>query len=413
MTCRVSSFGPFLLVLVSLIGCGGPNPTGPAPEPTPAPARPDQPKPEPTTPAPLKPADLYEMDPAKHAPPAAPASGRLGGKPFTPDKVELQGDTLTFRTGKEFFADSELVIKLNAKPTADGVKVTVTPTQKFHEMAVQMLTVSTRKGDGLPDTTMVSDGFALTLELGKKAGGKVPGKIHLALPGDGRNHLAGTFDATWVRPITDPPTDDDAPYIHGTVALSAAKGKMLSVGYVEIAGKEMVSDGAGTIVPNAGDGGGWVQSTTFKPRVATLRFDKGTPKFEFVKLPPGTYLVYARLKDGPVAWEKVEVKAGGQITKDLKLEAGKGGTVEVTTPADFKGEVRLAPADIVKGDDAVLVASRVAFSLDLGAEVKGGKATVKDVPPGKYTLFATPGPVEPKGTVEVTADKTATAEVKK
>jgi hypothetical protein len=34
------------------------------------------------------------------------------------------------------------------------------------------------------------------------------------------------------------------------------------------------------------------------------------------------------------------------------------------------------------------------------------------VPPGKYTLYVFPGQVLPRGTVEVTAGKTATTELK-
>jgi hypothetical protein len=354
------------------------------------------------------------MDPTKHSPPATPAAGRLDGKPFTPDRIEFQGGQLTFRQGKDFFADAELVLTLKADNggSGEGARVLVKPSQKWHEGDVPSLTTSTRKGDNLPDTKFVTDGYALTLELGKKAGGKVPGKIHVCLPGAERSYLAGTFEAAVLRAVNDPLTAEEAPFIRGTVTLPDAKGKMLTVGYVEIAGMDSVSDMAGTVVPGSDEPGGWVQSATSKPRVSTLKFDKGTPKFEFVKLPPGTYLVYARLKDGPVAWTTVEVKAGGQITRDLKMEVGQGGTVEVTVPADFKGQVRLAPADLGLPDDGGRIAGRVAFGLDLGSEAKGGKATVVNVPPGKYTLFTTPGTVEPKGTVEVSVGKTSNAEIK-
>lgn len=402
-TPRVPLFGA--LLLAGLLGCGGGADPAPTPPPTPVP---------PPPPAPAPPADRYEMDPAKHAPPAAPATGRLGGKPFTPDRVELQGGTLTFRQGKDFFADSELVLTLKEKAngSAEGTRLVVAPATKWHAGDVPALSTSSRKGEGLPDTQFVTDGYALTLELGTKAGGKVPGKIHLSLPGADRGHLAGTFEAAWVRPVGAPPTADDAPFVAGTVSHPAAKGQMLTVGYVALTGTDVVSDSVGSGVPGPGEGGGWVQSTTSKPRVATLRFDKEAAKFEFVKLPPGEYLVYARLKDGPAAWDKVPVPAGGQVTKNLKLEAGSGGTVQVTVPADFTGQVRLAPAGLGGADADGLVAGRVAFSLDLGAEAKGGQATVANVPPGKYVLFTTPGTVQPRGTVEVAAGKTAKMEIK-
>jgi hypothetical protein len=86
--------------------------------------------------------------------------------------------------------------------------------------------------------------------------------------------------------------------------------------------------------------------------------------------------------------------------------------VQVTTPADFEGEVRLAPNALIPAEDTDFVGGRIATQLELGAKAKGGKATVSDVPPGKYTLFVIPGAVTPRGTVEVTAGKTATAEVR-
>src|SRR5687767_5867756 len=86
---------------VAAAGCGG-STSAPAGKTIPSPL--DGPQPPGTAPTP----DLYEMDPAKHAIPNAPASGRLRGKPFTPDRVELEGNKLAIRQGKDFFADLEI-----------------------------------------------------------------------------------------------------------------------------------------------------------------------------------------------------------------------------------------------------------------------------------------------------------------
>src|SRR5262245_31010162 len=42
----------------------------------------------------------------------AKVSGQIKGKPFTPDTITLQGKSLTFRSGKDFFPDQEISFSL-------------------------------------------------------------------------------------------------------------------------------------------------------------------------------------------------------------------------------------------------------------------------------------------------------------
>jgi hypothetical protein len=214
-------------------------------------------------------------------------------------------------------------------------------------------------------------------------------------------------------PRTDPTEEPAKPTgasVKGAITHPAAKGQKLTVGYVELTGDEWVGDALPHAVP-AADVVERVESDHFKPRVAALAFDKGATTFEFTGLPAGTYLLFARIADGPTAWAKVEVAAGATVTRDLKAEVGKGGTAEVTVPADYTGEVRLAPNDLIPAEDAVFVGGRIATQLELGGKAKGGKVVIPDVPPGKYTLFVFPGKVVPRGGIEVTAGKTASAEL--
>lgn len=380
-------------LLGALAGCGGSKPSGPAPNPDP------QPQPEP---APA--ADPYELDPAKHAVPAAPATGRLAGKAFTPDRVELEGDRLTFRTGKDFFADQEVVVVLGdkAKP-ADGVKLVVRPAQSWAD-GIPMLNVAARHGKDVPDMKFVSDGYALTLELGKLEKGKAAGKIYLCLPGPDRSYLAGTFAARRKRAMSEPPGDDEVPFVQGAVSPPLAKGQGVKVGYVGLVDGKVLMDSAGTKVFE--DGSGAVRSMTFTPRTAGVRVEKFTPRFDFTNLPPGRYLVFARVESGPVAWSWVDVAAGARVTKDLALDASKAGTVEVKLPAGER-EASLVPADAGAPPDESFV-WQLSFQLDLRAEAKDGKATIAHVPAGKYQVRA--GAL--RADVEVAAGKTATVELK-
>jgi hypothetical protein len=351
------------------------------------------------------------MDPAKHAIPDRPAAGRLGGKPFTPT-VALEGDHLTFRQGKDFFAD--LAVELDVPEKAakgDALKLTVAPTQEWGPN-VPVLQVSVRK-DGnapFPETKFVNEKYALTLEIGKREKGKVAGKIYLCLPDADKSYLAGTFEAAWGRGPLDPPGPDDVPYLQGTVALSGKADEMVTVGYAGLAADgAVVTDGVGT--KPADDGSGWARSGTFKPRLGTLRFDKGVPKFDFSRLPPGRYVVYARQRNGPAAWRRVEVKADSTLTVDLALDPKAVGTVELKVPAAIKGAVRLVPAGLADDPDGLL-ATNLGFALDYRAEPKDGKATIPNVPPGKYHVLSESGSLTPLGTVEVAAGKTATVELK-
>jgi hypothetical protein len=217
-------------------------------------------------------------------------------------------------------------------------------------------------------------------------------------------------------PATTPATNPTPPKaagatLRGAVTHPGKKGQKLSVGYVELAGSEWVGDVVGHTLP-AADEPASVESDPFPPRKAKLSFDK-TVTFEFTSLPAGTYFVFAKMDDAAAVWAKVDVKADATVTHDLKLEAGKGGGVEVKTPADYEGEVRLAPNDLIPAEDTSFVGVKIATQLEFGGKVKDGKVTIADVPPGKYTLFAFPGkgPVTARGTVDVTVGKTATVEL--
>jgi len=161
----------------------------------------------------------------------------------------------------------------------------------------------------------------------------------------------------------------------------------------------------GKVFGDDGNGGG-VRSTSFAPRATTLRFEKFTPLYDFTNLPPGRYLVFARVKDGPAAWAWSEVAAGGRATADLKLDAAKTGTVEVKVPAGQIG-AQLVPADLTPPPGEPFI-DQLVFSLGLEAEVKDGKATIKNVPAGKYMARAG----QLRAEVEAMPGKTATVELK-
>ena len=88
------------VVAVMIIGCDKSSTTGGGAPPNPAASG------APGTPAqPVAAAGPWTMDVGQLNPPSIPVAGKVAGQEFKPDKIELQGDDLIFRQGKEFFAD--------------------------------------------------------------------------------------------------------------------------------------------------------------------------------------------------------------------------------------------------------------------------------------------------------------------
>jgi hypothetical protein len=395
------------LVLAVAAGCGGggnppAEPKAPLGDGTgPQPADPNKG----TPPAPE--AEMWVLDPARHAVPDAAASGRLAGRPFAP-QAEVQGDTLTFRTLKDGRPERELTLKLSAElaKKAEGLKLVVKPDQPAGPEVPDVMThVPDRKDPG--PFVSYPNGYGLTLELGKKAGGKLPGKVYLALPGDDKSYLAGTFAAEWVRPLSDPPGPDDAPFVQGTVNLAGGAGEDVRVGYFGVQ-KEgpVVLD---LLQMSVGTPGVVGQSDHNKPRVTRLvAGNKDRPaRYEHTKLPPGRYLVFAAAPNGPAAWKWVAVEPGAQLTADFTLDASKTGGLAVTLPAGTPGPVYLVPADDPARPLPEVQVPTAAFSLGLTAEPKDNKAAFAKLGPGKYEVRAG----ELAAVVDVAAGKTETVEL--
>lgn len=413
-------------VIAFLAGCGGSD--SPKAEPKAAPTDPNKkdadpgttpPKDAPKTDGPKKsdppgPLVAWEMDVAKHAIPTAPVSGTLGGAAFTPE-AQFMGDTLTFRVLRQGIPERQVSLKLSpeqAKAAAAGLKLTV---NKDQPQGPDVPTVTAEVTTGAPKAeTKASayvNGYALTLELGKREKDRLPGKIYLSLPTDAKDFLAGTFSAEWVRPVSVPPGPEDAPFVQGTVTLAGAgPDAQVKVGY---AGEPKPNELAFDVIqmPFVGPNQS-ARSDHAKPRVTTFVSAEAAGKparYEHTRLAPGRYLVFAAVEGGPAVWKWLTVPADGQLTADFALDATKTGKLEVTLPADVKDKVQAVPADDPATPIPPAVASGVAFSFGLEAEPKDGKAAFANLGPGRYEVRAG----DLAGTVEVKAGETAKLELKK
>jgi hypothetical protein len=313
-----------------------------------------------------------------------PVAGTIMGKPFTPDQVLLEGKSLSFRKGKDFFPDMEIKFDLprgdDKKPAPDEWKL---GGGKFGDPAVH---VSDREGKDLPKMEFAfGTDYTMTLRFTKRTAKTVEGVIDLKMTKPANTNLAGTFTATVKKTATDPLDADDAPYVRGKVTVAGPwKTEKLSVGFVgKGADGNSHSNHIGSNVTSGEPT--WMTNSGFEPQITSLTNDeKAGLMYRHTKVPPGEYWVYAKRGDVMAAWKKVTVKAGDQLTEDLTIDPAKTGELVVTLPDAEVAEKDNWHLSVIPTEmNAEGLGWEYAFN---AAEVKAGTktVTVKGVPAGKY-----------------------------
>jgi len=392
----------FLPIFLALAGCGKEAP--PAAPPAVVPSAPVE--------------VVHQLDASKHEIPAQPVSGRLAGVPFAPDRAELDGNILTFRQGSPLAPDSQLIVIVQSAIPSDAEFRNVTRSdQKVSEM-IPNVTFYTKAGGEFKNET-ANEGYALTLELGKPDRGIVPGKIHLSLPGAAKSVVAGTFSAMCDRSPTAAPGDNDKPFITGPITISGKEGTTLVLGYARMPaeGQEPIYDKIEPTIPAMGSAIGAVRSFAYKPRSVSIRpvGEGSAAEYDLTKLPPGKYLVAARIEGGMPAWFVREVKADSAITVPLKIPTEGAGQVEVTVPGLPDGDLlqaQVLPAEVIAEDPTGQYEANAGLILGTWADLVKGKATIPQIPPGEYVVTARSAEVRYSGKVTVKAGETAKVELK-
>jgi hypothetical protein len=317
----------------------------------------------------------------------APLAGRLGGQEFRPDKVEYDGDALTFRQGKEFFADREIkLLGFGDLDTREGLTLVVTPDKEFGADMPHVHASSKKSGGALPDTQMHMGKYALRLKLGKPKDGKVRGQIYLCLPDEARSFIAGSFAL------------DAASFglarIEGNVTIKgdARKPYKLSVSYLghDASGKSRSGHCGFAITPGTA---GFVSS--FASRLESS--EKGGISFRHGNVAPGMYLVLLAWDDCSLDWRWVEVKGPDDVRVDLTIDPAALGELEVTLSAGAKERhVQLLPLD-KDGRLPDRAGSASSLAMQLGNYVRGTRAeapkgqdkvTFRGVRAGSYRVVA-------------------------
>jgi hypothetical protein len=366
---------------------------------------------------PVKP--TYQLDTSKHVIPTGLVLGNLAGENVVAE-AHIEGHKLVFQKRAELPGESWQVWielppeALRGEPYRLVVKPDQTPgVRSFVEFPKPVMV---KQPTGYTPTRFFEwhGGCALTLELGKMQNGKVPGKVYLALgevptqsEAQRQTFLAGTFEAARPRRPADPPTEEDVPFINGSVSVQNAPPEaLLTVGYISMPTAQ--SPALGTAQITLGEPINpprWTQVEYDKPRVTNLIAGDGKnvpSRYEHSRLTPGRYLVFASLKDGPAAWKWVNVGAKATIAADLTINATQTGGLEVQAPLGAL-KVQLAPAEEpghpLRSDSMFI---SVVWQLGLERDVVSRKVLYRNLAPGKYEVRSG-GEVR---IVEITAGKT-------
>jgi|GEM_PF-1873244 len=142
--------------------------------------------------APPRPPDpRVTTNPLKVEIPDVPISGTIGGQNFTCDRATLWGGFLKLEKGREFTPDASLQfpIDLAMGESIAGKKIVVTSAATVPHG----ITITWREGNS-PNSDIIGNNYALRLEFGTPANGKVPAKMYLEASQSHKTKLAGTFD---------------------------------------------------------------------------------------------------------------------------------------------------------------------------------------------------------------------------
>jgi len=129
--------------------------------------------------------------PAEPEIPAQPAKGQVAGNSFVPEAAMLEGGVLAFVQSKE--PQSAILIRLAAPKweTPVGKKFKYAPAAGAN---VPIVTVSRMEGGEMKQQA-VTDKYTLVLEFDQEKDRRLAGKLSLALAGEPKTTLAGTFEA--------------------------------------------------------------------------------------------------------------------------------------------------------------------------------------------------------------------------
>ncbi|HYG34420.1 MAG TPA: hypothetical protein VEC99_06525 [Clostridia bacterium] len=155
----------------------------------------------PSSPYPVPTNSSWTLDVTNARMPQVTVAGRIHGSGFLCERATLNGGTLFLRQGAAWPPDLGITVTLDgylnvaSAEELSGKTVVITPTQPPPVPRVVLRWRDRQQSV----TARIHGGYALKIFFGQAANGKMPGRIYVALPDEGRSYAAGNFEAE-IRP---------------------------------------------------------------------------------------------------------------------------------------------------------------------------------------------------------------------
>ncbi|MGL6074650.1 MAG: hypothetical protein ACRC8S_10860 [Fimbriiglobus sp.] len=406
-----------LVALLACVGCGGSTSSTPATtaiaQPTPEVTTPATTPPTVAAPVPVKPATAgYELDATKHTVPQGAIAGKLDGMSFTPTVTIVGQDVFLNNVASNTQQPGSMMLSFKLPGPLEllpkGLRLVIKSDQPASPELPRIDTQTLATG-GMTKVNSYANGYALTIILGARNGTKQSGTIWLSLPDEAKSYVVGIFTASVQRTFDEPPNSGDAPYLSGLIQLPAN-----SIGELEAGVQAVLNGNVSTenVSLNLGPKDPRSARTESEHPTSVVMNSKGEYRFEHIRLQPGRYLMWVRLKPGPAAWKFVTVDEKTALDAPISLDPKAVGAVQVDL-AGAKGTIHLIPED--ETDPMVKIPDTARqFVLKLSASAEEADTAFAKVPVGRYVAlrYSPDGMLRARNPVEVKLNATATVDLK-
>lgn len=125
--------------------------------------------------------------------PETPVAGQINGQSFAVQRATIRGGMLILWQGPKWPPEFGMAVDFFAKQAEELAGKTIII--EAAQTNAPRLMVRWKDEQGQPVTLDFREGYALRVEFGSLADSRLPGRIYLAAPDEGKSHIAGTFEA--------------------------------------------------------------------------------------------------------------------------------------------------------------------------------------------------------------------------